>query len=249
MDKSLKEMSASVIGEGQSPKKTQPLTSFFHVKSVKEGEAMRHSSVNYGQNYNKPCQSHQKIIDSLSSFSVISEHDEISRKKRRYRFLKNALPVVYLLSEGDYLLNTQGSNKLLNIVSSPYVVGMIHNSDDTPLYLERIDYGKISHIPLETFWHLICKKNLLDDAMLLICEHFSDLTEYITLNKSNAYEEVKSLSHYWEKLPPHLLKRYSAMYLIENSSWLSKSSISRALKIMKERGEITLEKGHMVRPE
>ncbi|MCX2194500.1 helix-turn-helix domain-containing protein [Pantoea agglomerans] len=66
---------------------------------------------------------------------------------------------------------------------------------------------------------------------------------YIQLPKSNSYDEVLSLIERWKKLPTHLKKRFSALYLIENSSHLSKSSICRVLKELKEKGELVLING------
>ncbi|WP_231566734.1 transcriptional regulator [Erwinia sp. 9145] len=189
--------------------------------------------------------SYRKFINIFSPFMLNAEPDEISRKKRRYRFDKNDQCVVYFLQEGDYFLSTQNGHKIIDILSSPSIAGVVPGLSKMPLYLERVDYGKISYLPHDDFWRLVFEFDLFDDAMLIMSAQQSELINYIALNKANALEEVRSLIGWWSKIPDHLKRRFSIMYLIENSSWLSKSSISRALKAMKEKGEIALERGRI----
>jgi len=78
---------------------------------------------------------------------------------------------------------------------------------------------------------------------MIMSEQYSDMMDYIMLGKSNSYDQVISLIERWQRLPPHLKKRFSALFLIEHSSYLSKSSISRVLKELKDSGGLMLEKG------
>lgn len=150
---------------------------------------------------------------------------------------------VMFILDGDFLLKLKGENKVLNILSAPFVVGVTPALDEPPVYLERVDYGKVSFIDYDVFWRLVFEKDLFNDAMSILSGQYSDLMNYIQLPKSNSYDEVLSLIERWKKLPTHLKKRFSALYLIENSSHLSKSSICRVLKELKEKGELVLING------
>ncbi|KAB8311948.1 transcriptional regulator [Erwinia endophytica] len=188
-------------------------------------------------------ETNEKIINLLLPYAEKSEPDEISRGKRRYKFCKKEQRVVYLLLEGDYCLKVKEGNKILAIVSAPCVIGFMPTIEDIPLYLERVDYGKISHIDYDFFWRFVKDKNIIDDVMEVMSYQYTDLMSYISMNKCTSADEVRSLVHRWQKIPEHLKKRFSVMYLIENSSDLSKSSISRVLKEMKENSEISLDRG------
>ncbi len=186
---------------------------------------------------------YDRIIDALAGYTHIANPDEISRGKRRYHLTKDNVRRVMFILDGDFLLKLKDKNKVLNILSSPSVVGVTPPYDESPVYLERIDYGKISYIEYDVFWQLIFEKDLFDDAMSILSCQYSDLMDYIQLSKSNSYDEVTSLIERWKKLPSHLKRRFSVLYLIEHSSHLSKSSISRVLKDLKERGELELVNG------
>ncbi|MDH2069261.1 transcriptional regulator [Pantoea sp. GD03673] len=186
---------------------------------------------------------HERIIDALAGYAQIANPDEISRGKRRYHLTKDNVRRVMFILEGDFLLKLKGGSKVLNILCAPHVVGIAPALDEPPVYLERIDYGKVSFIEYDVLWRLIFERDLFNDAMAILSGKYSDLMNYIQLPKSNSHDEVISLINRWEKLPSHLKKRFSALYLIENSSHLSKSSICRVLKELKEKGELTLVNG------
>ncbi|WP_263054619.1 helix-turn-helix domain-containing protein [[Curtobacterium] plantarum] len=188
-------------------------------------------------------ENHERIIDALAGFTQIANPDEISRGKRRYHLTKDHVRRVMYILDGDFLLKLKGENKVLNILSAPFVVGVTPALDEPPVYLERVDYGKVSFIDYDVFWRLVFEKDLFNDAMSILSGQYSDLMNYIQLPKSNSYDEVLSLIERWKKLPTHLKKRFSALYLIENSSHLSKSSICRVLKELKEKGELVLING------
>lgn len=191
-------------------------------------------------------ENHERIIDALAGYTQIANPDEISRGKRRYHLTKDNVRRVMFILDGDFLLKLKNEHKVLNILSAPFVVGVTPALDEPPVYLERIDYGKVSFIDYETFWRLVFEKELFHDAMSILSGQYSDLMNYIQLPKSNSYDEVISLIDRWKKLPPHLKKRFSALYLIENSSHLSKSSICRVLKDLKDKGELELVNGKFV---
>ncbi|MGC0878812.1 transcriptional regulator [Pantoea agglomerans] len=188
-------------------------------------------------------ENHERIIDALAGYTQIASPDEISRGKRRYHLTKDNVRRVMFILDGDFLIKLKSENKVLNILSAPFVVGVTPALDEPPVYLERIDYGKVSFIDYDVFWRLVFEKDLFNDAMSILSGQYSDLMNYIQLTKNNSHDEVISLIARWEKLPPHLKKRFSALYLIENSSHLSKSSICRVLKELKEKGELTLING------
>ncbi|ADO07914.1 transcriptional regulator [Pantoea sp. Bo_2] len=188
-------------------------------------------------------ENHERIIDALAGYTQVANPDEISRGKRRYHLTKDNVRRVMFILDGDFLLKLKSENKVLNILSAPFVVGVTPALDEPPVYLERIDYGKVSFIDYDVFWRLVFEKDLFNDAMSILSGQYSDLMNYIQLPKNNSHDEVISLIGRWEKLPPHLKKRFSALYLIENSSHLSKSSICRVLKELKEKGELTLVNG------
>ncbi|WBV24053.1 transcriptional regulator [Pantoea piersonii] len=191
-------------------------------------------------------ENHERIIDALAGYTQIAEPDEISRGKRRYHLTKDNVRRVLFILDGDFLLKLKSENKVLNILSAPFVVGVTPALDEPPVYLERIDYGKVSFVDYETFWRLVFEKNLFNDAMSILSGQYSDLMDYLQLPKSNSHDEVVSLIERWGKLPPHLKKRFSALYLLENSSHLSKSSIFRVLKDLKDKGELVLVNGKFV---
>ncbi|KII71955.1 hypothetical protein RF11_04481 [Thelohanellus kitauei] len=163
-------------------------------------------------------ENHERIIDALAGYTQVANPDEISRGKRRYHLTKDNVRRVMFILDGDFLLKLKSENKVLNILSAPFVVGVTPALDEPP-------------------------KDLFNDAMSILSGQYSDLMNYIQLPKNNSYDEVISLIGRWGKLPPHLKKRFSALYLIENSSHLSKSSICRVLKELKEKGELTLVNG------
>jgi|GEM_PF-507599 len=187
--------------------------------------------------------SHNRIIDFFTPHARVAEPDEISRGKRRYYFSKKSTQRVFFILEGDFLLKLPSENKMLNILSAPFVIGVSPSLDVPTLYLERVDYGKVSYINYDFFWETVLKESLLSDVMMIMSEHYSDLMDYIMLSKSSSYDQVISLIEHWQKIPPHLKKRFSVLYLIGHSSYLSKSSISRVLKELKESGKLTLERG------
>lgn len=191
-------------------------------------------------------ENHERIIDALAGYTQIAEPDEISRGKRRYHLTKDNVRRVLFILDGDFLLKLKSENKVLNILSAPFVVGVTPALDEPPVYLERIDYGKVSFVDYETFWRLVFEKNLFNDAMSILSGQYSDLMDYLQLPKSNSHDEVVSLIERWGKLPPHLKKRFSALYLLENSSHLSKNSICRVLKDLKDKGELVLVNGKFV---
>lgn len=188
-------------------------------------------------------ENHERIINALAGYAQVAAPDEISRGKRRYHLTKESIRRVMFILDGDFLLKLRNGHKVLNILSAPFVVGVTPALDEPPVYLERIDYGKVSYIDYDTFWQLVFEKDLFNDAMSIVSGHYSDLMSYIQLPKGNSYEEVLSLIGRWTQLPPHLKKRFSALYLIEHSSHLSKSSICRVLKELKEKGELELVNG------
>lgn len=188
-------------------------------------------------------ENHERIIDALAGYTQVANPDEISRGKRRYHLTKDNVRRVMFILDGDFLLKIKSENKVLNILSAPFVVGVTPALDEPPVYLERVDYGKVSFIDYDVFWRLVFEKDLFNDAMSILSGQYSDLMNYIHLPKNNSHDEVISLIGRWAKLPPHLKKRFSALYLIENSSHLSKSSICRVLKELKEKGELTLVNG------
>ncbi len=188
-------------------------------------------------------ESNKKIIELLLPVAHNSEPDEISRGKRRYTFLKKGQRVVYLLTEGDFFVKVREGNKIMSIVSAPLVTGFTPYQEDIPLYLERVDYGKIKHVNYEVFWQCVKDHGVFDDAMTVMASQYTDLMQHISLNRYTSVSEVRALIQRWQEIPEHLKRRFSVMYLIENSSYLSKSSISRVLKDMREKGVIELEKG------
>ncbi|MFV9671203.1 transcriptional regulator [Pantoea sp. ARC607] len=188
-------------------------------------------------------ENHERVISALAEYAQVANPDEISRGKRRYHLTKDNVRRVMFILDGDFLLKIKGENKVLNILSAPFVVGVTPALDEPPVYLERIDYGKISYIDYDVFWRLIFEKDIFNDAMSILSGQYSDLMSYIQLPKGNSHDEVVSLIGRWKKLPPHLKKRFSALYLIEHSSHLSKSSICRVLKELKEKGELVLING------
>lgn len=186
---------------------------------------------------------HERIINALAGYAQLASPDEISRGKRRYHLAKDNVCRVMFIMNGDFLIKLRNGDKVLNILSGPFIVGVTPALDDPPFYLERIDYGKVSFIDYDMFWHLVFEKELFNDAMSIVSGFYSDLMNYVQLRKRKSYDEVTSLIGRWGKLPPHLKKRFSALYLIEHSSHLSKSSICRVLKELKDKGDLELING------
>lgn len=188
-------------------------------------------------------ENHERIIDRLGQYTQVANPDEISRGKRRYHFSHEEKRRVFFILEGDFLLKTTGENKMISILSAPCVIGVSPALDAPPLYLERVDYGKVCSIDYDQFWQLTMEQDLFGDVMSVLSGQYSDLMNYIMLSKSNSYDQVISLIERWQQIPPHLKRRFSALYLLEHSSYLSKSSISRVLKELKESGDLTLDRG------
>lgn len=188
-------------------------------------------------------ESNKKLIELLMPIAVNSEPDEISRGKRRYTFSKKGQRVVYLLTDGDFFIKVREGNKIMSIVSAPLLTGFTPYREDMPLYLERVDYGKIKHVSYDVFWQCVKEHGMLDDAMAILALEYTNLMQHISLNRDTSASEVRALIERWQTIPEHLKRRFSVMYLIENSSYLSKSSISRVLKDMREEGTLALDRG------
>jgi hypothetical protein len=189
---------------------------------------------------------HNRIISTLSCYSNIAEPDEVVRGKRHYFLNKENCQRVFFLTEGDFLLRTLNENKIISIVSAPYVIGATPALEPTPLYLERVDYGVIKSIDYDQFWRVINYNNSHADVMNIIAGHYTDLMNYLMVSRSDAREQVIALLNMWKSLPMRLKDRYSVLYLLSNSSHLSKSTICRILKELKEEGELELENGRFV---
>lgn len=188
---------------------------------------------------------HKRVIDYFADHVQVANPDEISRGKRRYHFCQGDTQRVFFILEGDFLLKLQSENKILSILSAPFVMGVNPSLDAPPVYLERVDYGKISYIEYDCFWKRALEKDLLSDVMSIMSGQYTELMNYILLSKSNSHDQVIALLERWQKIPSHLKRRFSALYLIEHSSYLSKSSISRVLKELKDSGQLTLERGRL----
>ncbi len=65
---------------------------------------------------------------------------------------------VFFILEGDFLLKLQPENKMLNILSAPFVMGVSPSLDAPPLYLERVDYGKVSYVDYDFFLETVLEK-------------------------------------------------------------------------------------------
>lgn len=188
---------------------------------------------------------HERVINYFADHAQVASPDEISRGKRRYHFCQGDVRRVFFIREGDFLLKLQSENKILDILSAPFVVGVNPSLDAPPLYLERVDYGKASYVEYDFFWKRGLEKGLFRDVMSIMSGQYTDLMNYILLSKSNSHDQVIALLNRWQKIPPHLKRRFSALYLIEHSSYLSKSSISRVLKELRDSGKLTLERGRL----
>lgn len=188
---------------------------------------------------------HGRIIASLSNVSSQASADKLSRGKQFYYFCNHGERKVFLIMEGDFIVRSENGNKIINIISAPYVIGALPSIDPPPIWLEKVGYGRIYAIEYHQFWCVVDKKELRSDVMAIISAYHSDLLDYLQIASPDSEQYTLNLIRKWNSFPCHIKKRFSLLFFLTNSSFLSKSTASRTLKKLKDEGVIKLDKGRL----
>lgn len=185
------------------------------------------------------------IKKAIIKYATIAQPDEVYKGKRRYHFVKGDRKKVYIISEGDFFLRARGFNKVVNVFWEDSIVGASSCLGHSSLYLERVDYGRCYEIEFNYFWELIKNKNLEGEVKTVIDDCYSDLMNAYLRGSKNTRREIEQNIKYWQSLPERITRGHSLLHLLELSTNLSKSTISRTLKDLKNEQGIILVNGRM----
>ena len=188
---------------------------------------------------------HGRVIASLSNFSSPASADKLSRGKQFYYFCNHGERKVFLIMEGDFIVRSENGNKIINIVSAPHVIGALPSIDPPPIWLEKVDHGRVHAVEYNKFWRIVYQKELRSDVMDIISSYHSDLLSYLQIASPDSEEYTLNLIRKWNSFPCHIKERFSLLFFLTNSSFLSKSTASRTLKKLKDEGVIKLDKGRL----
>ncbi len=188
-----------------------------------------------------------RVIKEIMPFCQTATPDEVYKGKRRYDFNKEGEQLVFVIEEGDYFVKRRQDDKVIELITSPSVIGFLPAlREDYPIYLERIDYGKISYITLKNCMRIIFSHQMMGDVLYILSQRFTNMIYFISDNNGDATKEVCNAITRLQNLPDHIKKRFSALSLIGQTTHLSKSSISRVLKKLQDDGVLSLDKGHLL---
>lgn len=189
---------------------------------------------------------HINIIRKLNDYAQPAKVDRLSRGKRIYNFNSDDVKHVFFIVEGDFFLRSSISGKIIKVISSPFVIGAMPSLEPMPVYIERIDYGKIESIEYNYFWSLVNYQGLFPDAMKVMSGYHADLMKFINDHNESNEEHVRNLVSRWKYHPCHIKKKISLLFYITNSTFMSKSTAARIIKRLKENGCINLKDGKLV---
>lgn len=195
---------------------------------------------------NKIIVNHLNIIRKINDNAEYAKADRLSRGKRIYNFSTNDVKRVFLIVEGDFFLRSSDTGKIIKIISAPFVIGAMPSLEPMPVFIEMIDYGKIKSIGYDYFWSLVNHHGLLPDAMTVMSGYHTDLMKFINGQNESNEKHVRSLVERWKYHPCHIKNKVSLLSFITNSTFMSKSTVARILKRMKESGCINLKDGRLV---
>lgn len=189
---------------------------------------------------------HGRVISSLKEFAtLLSSADKISYGKQFYNFCNKSSKKVFFITEGDFIVRSRNGNKIINIISAPFVIGVMPSLESPPIFLEKVDYGRIYGIEYNYFWSLVHHKEMYSDVMSILSGYHSDLLNYIQTQDPDAEIHTLNLIRRWSLFPCHIQKRFSLLYFLTNSSFISKRTVSRALRKLKTEGMIQLDRGRL----
>ena len=81
--------------------------------------------------------------------------------------------------------------------------------------------------------------------MAVISGYHTEILSYIEAQNSCTETHTKNMIERWNAYPSHIRKRFSLLYFLINSSYLSKSTLCRIMKKLKEAGSLQLERGKL----
>lgn len=191
-------------------------------------------------------ESHLNIIHNMEPYIKPARFDRLSRGKQFFDFFTGQERKVYLIKEGDFIIRSKNGNKIINIITGPFVIGAMPALEAPPIFIEKVDYGKIYSIEYNQFWSLVNHKGLFPDVMKIMSGYHTDLLNCLQSHYANSEVQVTNAISRWSAFPSHIKKRFSVLYFLTNSTFLSKSTASRVLKKLRETGAVQLDKGKLI---
>ena len=188
-------------------------------------------------------ESYLNIIHNMEPYIKPARFDRLSRGKQFFDFFTGQERKVYLIKEGDFIIRSKNGNKIINIITGPFVIGAMPALEAPPIFIEKVDYGKIYSIEYNQFWSLVNHQGLFPDVM---SGYHTDLLNCLQSHYANSEVQVTNAISRWSAFPCHIKKRFSVLYFLTNSTFLSKSTASRVLKKLRETGAVQLDKGKLI---
>lgn len=196
--------------------------------------------------YKRLKNSHRNIIEKLKGITSPAKIDKISKGKRLYELQTQTEKRVLFIIEGDYIIRSKINNKIIDIVSAPFVVGVTPSLEPLQVYLECIDYGRINSMEYTQFWSVVNHQDLMTEVMRIISGYHSMIVNCLQLHHASTEEQYKKIVFQWSNFPERVKSRFSLLFFVVNTLSVSKSTACRFLSKMKNEGIIETDNGKLV---
>jgi len=190
--------------------------------------------------------SHRKIIEKLKDITSPAKIDKISKGKRLYELHTQSQKKVLFIMEGDYIIRSKINNKIIDIVSAPFVIGVTPSLEPLQVYIECIDFGRIHSMEYTQFWSVVNHQDLITEVMRIISGYHSMIINCLQLHHANTEEQFKKIVFQWGEFPESVKSRFSLLFFVVNTLSVSKSTACRFLSKMKNEGVIETDNGKLV---
>lgn len=194
----------------------------------------------------KTFKSHGVIINALEHATTPANIDKISKGKRIYELNTLKEKKVFFVIEGDYLIRSKVNNKIIGIASAPFIIGVTPAHIPLQVYIESIDYGIIRSIEYTQFWSLASHNHLTEHVLGIISDYHVELITRLQLYHNNIENQIKTLILQWAECPGRVREKLPLIFFVINSLPVSKSTVCRVLKKMKQAGCIEMNNGKLI---